>query len=89
LSQLAVTFYSPTVGVGYVFISNVIASGLTMLLLYRQFSNLTWHLDSALIKRMLYYAFPLLIAGFAGMVNETFDRAVYKYLHLTVLFINT
>ncbi|HRC15070.1 MAG TPA: oligosaccharide flippase family protein [Bacteroidia bacterium] len=80
LSQLAVTFYSPTVGVGYVFISNVIASGFTMLLLYRQFSNLTWHLDSALIKRMIYYAFPLLIAGFAGMVNETFDRAVYKYL---------
>jgi O-antigen/teichoic acid export membrane protein len=29
---------------------------------------------------MLVYAFPLLIAGFAGMINETLDRAILKYL---------
>lgn len=29
---------------------------------------------------MLIYSFPLLIAGFAGMINETLDRAILKYL---------
>ena len=29
---------------------------------------------------MILYALPLMIAGFAGMINETLDRAIYKYL---------
>lgn len=29
---------------------------------------------------MLQYAWPLLILGFAGMINETFDRFILKYL---------
>lgn len=80
LSQLAVTFYSPSVGVGYVFISNVLASGLTVLLLFRQYRYFTFRIDKALLKRMIVYALPLMIAGFAGMINETLDRAIYKFI---------
>jgi len=36
--------------------------------------------DGALLKKMLRYAFPLLIAGTAGMINETIDRVLLTYL---------
>jgi O-antigen/teichoic acid export membrane protein len=36
--------------------------------------------DSPLWKRMMIYAIPLLIAGMAGMVNETMDRILLTYL---------
>lgn len=79
-TRIANSFYSPTIGLGYVFISNVLASGITLLMLFPQFKNINYKPDIKLLKEMLWYAFPLLIAGFAGMINETFDRAVYKYL---------
>ncbi len=73
-------FYKPEYGVGYVFISNLISSFATVLLLLPELQSLRFKFHPRLLKEMLVYSFPLLIAGFAGMVNETFDRAVLKYL---------
>ncbi len=71
--------YNPSLGVGYVFISNLIANVVSLLLLSPYiFIHLTF--DVSLWKKMLKYALPLLVAGLAGMVNETFDRAILKYL---------
>lgn len=72
--------YNSKTGVGYVFISNLLASFITLLLLVPQFRGIQFELDKKLLKEMLLYGLPLLIAGFAGMINETFDRAIYKYL---------
>ncbi|HNR48294.1 MAG TPA: oligosaccharide flippase family protein [Bacteroidia bacterium] len=80
LSQLAVTFYSPSIGVGYVFLSNVLASGFTVLLLFREYRYFTFQIDKVLLRNMFVYALPLMIAGFAGMINETLDRAIYKFI---------
>jgi len=73
-------FYDPDIGIGYVFIANLIASGLTILLLLPEFiEGLGWP-DLPLWKRMLVYALPLLVAGLAGMVNETMSRILLKYM---------
>ena len=73
-------FYDPAIGIGYVFIANLIASGFTVLLLLPEFlEGLGWP-DFSLWKRMLVYAVPLLVAGLAGMVNETMSRILLKYL---------
>jgi len=72
--------YSREVGVGYVFISNLIASIVTLLLLYAEIFKIRFRFDKALFRQMLYYAIPLLVAGLAGMVNETLDRILLKYL---------
>jgi len=80
LKELTDLVYSPKIEVGYVFISFLISSLVTLLFLLPEFRGLKIEFDSALWKQMIVYSFPLLIAGFAGMVNETFDRAVYKYL---------
>jgi O-antigen/teichoic acid export membrane protein len=72
--------YNPTMGVGYVFIANLISSAVTLMLLLPDFRKIIFPIDNALAKQMLIYAFPILIAGFAGMINETLDRAILKYL---------
>lgn len=66
--------------VGYVFLANLIASGGTLLLLIPELKGMHGPYDRKLIREMLAYGFPLLIAGFAGMINETLDRAILKYL---------
>lgn len=72
--------YNENTGVGYVFLSNLLASGITFLLLIPLYKGMPFKGDKQLIRTMLVYAFPLLIAGFAGMINETLDRAILKYL---------
>ena len=67
-------------GIEYVFIANLVASSVTLILLLPQFTGMRWKLDPKLLKTMLIYAFPLLFAGMAGMVNETFDRLLLRYL---------
>src|ERR1017187_6284132 len=36
--------------------------------------------DKVLWKRMIVYSMPLLVGGFAGMINETMDRLLLKHL---------
>lgn len=72
--------YSPSIGIGYIFISNLFASAITLLLLSPQIFSVSWKTDIELWKRMMKYALPLLIAGLAGMTNETLDRVLIPYL---------
>ena len=72
--------YRPHWGIEYIFISNLIASSLTLVMLLPQISVVRWKVHPDLWKRMLLYAFPLLFAGMAGIVNETFDRLLLRYL---------
>lgn len=61
-------------GIEYVFISNLIASAIQFLMtLWR---NLPTQLrpDLKLLQTMLPYAFFIMLAGLAGMMNETLDR---------------
>ena len=72
--------YSPSVGVGYIFIANLFASAITILMLLPEMINSVWIFERNLWKKMMIYASPLLIAGLAGMTNETIDRILLKYL---------
>jgi O-antigen/teichoic acid export membrane protein len=79
-SKMLAAFYKPEVGIGYVFFANLIANVLTLALLAPQIRLVEWKPDRALIRKMLLYAWPLLILGLAGMVNETLDRIILKKL---------
>lgn len=72
--------YQPALGVGYIFLSNLIANGITLLLLVPTFPRFRGSFDPQLWREMFVYGLPLLPAGLAGMVNETFDRILLKYL---------
>jgi O-antigen/teichoic acid export membrane protein len=75
---LLANFYDHNVGVGYVFIANLIASIVKFLLLTPTMLRARFRPDPVLLRRMLSYAFPLLIAGLMGIVNETIDRIMLK-----------
>lgn len=72
--------YSPDIGVGYAFISNLAATIVTFILLIPDIFKTRIQFDVALLKNMLTYALPLLIVGMAGMVNEVSDKIFLKYL---------
>lgn len=74
------TFYDPQTGVGYVFIANLIASMVKFLLLGPTMLSGLVKPQLSLLKPMLIYSLPLLIAGLAGMMNEMFDRVMLKRL---------
>lgn len=72
--------YDPEIGVGYVFISNLVASVVKILLLSPQVLRVRLQYELSLMKSMLRYALPLMILGLAGIVNETIDRVLLKHL---------
>jgi len=74
------TFYSPNFEVHYIFIANLVASGVTFLTLISFYFKLNYNFDAKLWKQMLRYAFPVLIAGIAFSINETFDRILLERL---------
>ncbi|MFN5912182.1 MAG: polysaccharide biosynthesis protein, partial [Bacteroidota bacterium] len=70
----------PEEGVLFILFSNLFASVVKPLLLYKQFMSLEFRFDWQMARRMLWYATPLVIAGFAGIINETIDRILLKHI---------
>ncbi|WP_370089070.1 polysaccharide biosynthesis C-terminal domain-containing protein [Ekhidna sp.] len=71
--------YNPDLGVGYVFLSNLIANGLYLLFFFKDWLKVKLTFNAAEWKRMMKYAWPVLIIGFAGVTNEMLSRAILKY----------
>lgn len=72
--------YDPSLGLGYVFAINVVSSAVKWVLLIPQWWPTRLRFDMQLVRPMLAFGWPLLIAGFAGMINETADRIMMKKL---------
>lgn len=72
--------YSPEIGVGYVFIVNLISSGITLLLLMPDIFKISLHFDRIILKKMLNYGFPILIVGLAGVINQNIDKILIPFL---------
>ena len=73
-------YYNFDFQVGYLFLANLIASGITLLLLSKYYLQLTLKFNKILWKEMLVYSFPVMIGGLAFVVNETFDKVFLKEL---------
>jgi O-antigen/teichoic acid export membrane protein len=66
--------YSEQIGIGYVFLSQLTASAITLLLLLPALKGFRPEFNKKLLKEIFLYSSPLIIVGFGGMVNETIDR---------------
>ena len=73
------SLYNPNIGIGYVFIANLIASAATLLMLVKEFTGFQINLDKKLLKEIFIYSTPLIIVGFGGIINETIDRFMIVY----------
>ena len=74
------SFFEPQNMLQYVFISNLIASSIMLIMLLPEFFNIKWNINKALWKQMMIYGLPLMVAGLAGVANEMLDRQFIKYL---------
>ena len=66
--------YNPNIGLGYVIIATLVASGVTLLLLLPELFHFKFTIHKEFWKELMTYSWPLIIVGLAGMVNELIDR---------------
>jgi O-antigen/teichoic acid export membrane protein len=76
----AAPFYSPDLGITYIFIANLLASMASFIMLLPEYREIVRGFDYTLWKRMMRYAAPLILVGLAGVVNETIDRVMLQKL---------
>lgn len=80
-SELVQLVYREEIGVGYVLISNLVASLSKLIFLFSEIlAAFKSTFDRLLMGTLLRYSYPLLIAGLAGTVNEALDRILLKHL---------
>ena len=64
----------------WIFVANVVGSLSVLPFFLPQLKLLSAGFDKFLWQRMFRFAFPVLFMGFAGMINETLDRILLKYM---------
>ena len=72
--------YKPNFEISYIFISLLIASAITLLLMLPLYLKSKYVFDRVLWNKMMKYAMPVLVAGVAFTINEVFDRILLERL---------
>jgi O-antigen/teichoic acid export membrane protein len=70
--------YNPDYKVGYIFVANLVSSGVTLIMLLPFILRTRFIFDVSIWKRMLNYSFPLLLAGLSGSINDTIDKVLLR-----------
>ncbi len=66
--------------VQYIFISNLAASVVTFFMLVPYFLKTKLEFSISLLKQLLNYGWPIMVAGLAYVINENFDKWLLPYL---------
>lgn len=74
------SMYKPNFEISYVFISMVVASGVTLLILLNIYLKHKFEFSVTLWKSMMKYGLPVMVAGIAFTINEVFDRQMLDWL---------
>ena len=70
----------PEEGVLFILVANLLSSLVKPIGTYKDYIGIKLKYNAELAKEMLKYSFPLVVAGFAGIINETIDRAMLKHV---------
>lgn len=76
------TIYFENFQVGYIFVSNLVASLITFVVLSGDYFKMNWQFDQSLWKKMIAYGLPILIAGIGFAINEHFDKILLDWLRV-------
>ncbi|MEQ9437943.1 MAG: lipopolysaccharide biosynthesis protein [Cyclobacteriaceae bacterium] len=72
--------YQLDLGVGYVFLANLIGNAIIPFMLWRYLIQVRFRLDAAVLRPMLVYAFPIFLMGVGGMINENIEKILLNDL---------
>lgn len=76
------TIYHEDFQIGYIFVSNLIASLFTLLFVLPDYFKIKWQFDIDLWKKMMQYSLPILVAGIAFAINEHFDKILLDWMQV-------
>jgi len=66
--------------VAFVFLSNLVGSFSTMIMLWKEFTGFRFQIDRKLLSSMLRYGLPILVISLMFMITEVADKILLKYL---------
>lgn len=73
-------FYDPSFGIGYIFLSNLLASVINLVMMMPELRGFKYIFNRRLLREMLVYSAPLLALGIAGILNQTLSNILYPVL---------
>ncbi len=77
-------FYAPlggdAFGIGWIFLANLISSGVILLCLLPELGAARWSFSMPLLRKMLSYSWPLLVLGVAGILSQNMGQILIPYL---------
>ncbi len=79
LKPFILLIYNPQLGIGYIFLSNLIANAFLFVLLYKEVLEFRFYFNWKKFRPILLYGYPLVFMGLAGVTNMMIDRLMIKY----------
>ena len=79
-SSTLASYYIADFQVEYIFIANLVASAVTFLIFTKNYWQLNFKFNKELLQQMLRYSFPVMVAGLAFAINESFDKILLQRL---------
>lgn len=70
--------YNSTASVNFIFIANILGSAISFLLLLPYLLKFKFQFDVKLLKKILAYSWPIMVAGLAYVINENLDKFLIK-----------
>ena len=67
-------------GVGLIFFINLACTAIVTLGFTKEIRGITFGFSLPLARRMLRYAWPIMLFGLVGILNQVFDKIAYPYL---------
>lgn len=80
ISPESFSWFDSSHGVDYVLISNLAASVIQFLMVSPEL-RIRFTFDRVLLRKILQYSFPILILGVAGILNQTVDRIIFRWVY--------
>ncbi|MBN2237792.1 MAG: polysaccharide biosynthesis C-terminal domain-containing protein [Bacteroidales bacterium] len=74
------SFFHPDQLLGYIFLSNLIASAVTLVFLLPTYKYLKAGFDFELWKRMMKYTWPILVVSITGIIPVSLDKILFPHL---------
>lgn len=69
-------------GLGFILFANLVQAAVSLILLYKEWiRDFRLSLDYRLMAQILPYGLPILLAGFAGTINDSLNRVMFQKLY--------
>lgn len=71
--------YDPSIGIAFVFLANLAANAFYILFFFKTLTSWRPAVEKNISSAMFSYAYPVMLTGVAGMINETFSRLTLEW----------